>query len=77
MGMLSIGVVIYQVIIAAIIIFAASKGKKCLVLVLVLTALWTLTHVFYKPLMLVQFCTIIGSGLYGYNKSMGKSAAKS
>ncbi len=69
MGILSLGVLFYQILIAAIIIFAASKGKKSLALAAGLASLWTLSHVFYPPLMVVQFCTIIGSGIYGYKKS--------
>ena len=69
MGILSLGVLFYQILIAAIIIFAASKGKKFLAIAVGLAFLWTLSHVFYPPLMVVQFCTIIGSGIYGYKKS--------
>ena len=66
MGILSFGVLFYQIIIAAIIIFAATKGKKIFSLAVVLATLWTLSHVFYPPLMSVQFITIIGSASYGY-----------
>jgi len=68
MGILSFGVLFYQVIIAAIIIFAASKGKKFFVAAVVLSILWTLSHSFYPPLMIVQLLTIIGSASYGSNK---------
>lgn len=63
---LIIGALFYQILIASIIVFAASKGKKVLIIAVVLAALWTLSHVFYPPLMIVQFCTIIGSVIYGY-----------
>lgn len=69
MGIFSLGVLSYQIVIAAVIIFAASKGKKFLALAVGLAVLWTLSHVFYPPLMLLQFCTIIGSGGYGYRRA--------
>lgn len=62
------GVLFYQALIAAIIIFAASKGKKALIIAVVLAVLWTLSHVFMPLLMVLQFCTIIGSAIYGYRK---------
>jgi len=68
MGILSLGVLFYQIVIAAIIVFAASKGKKYLALAVGLAFLWTLSHAFFPPLMIVQFITIIGSGMYGYRK---------
>ena len=70
MGILSIGVLSYQVLIAAIIIFSSTKGKKVFALTVVLAILWTLSHVFYPPLMIVQFITIIGSAIYGYNNHL-------
>ena len=70
MGILSFGVLFYQVLIAAIIIFAASKGKRFFVVAVVLAVLWTLSHGFFPPLMIVQFLTIIGSAIYGYNKHL-------
>ena len=68
MGIISLGVLFYQIVIAAIIIYAASKGKKYLVLAVGLASIWTLSHVFYPPLMFVQFLNIIGAGVYGYRK---------
>ena len=62
MGILSFGVLFYQVLIAAIIIFSASKGKKVFTVAVVLAVLWTLSHVFYPLLMILQFCTILKVG---------------
>lgn len=70
MGVLSFGVLFYQVLIAAIIIFAATKGKKIFTVAVVLAVLWTLSHVFYPPLMIIQFLTIIGSASYGYKNHL-------
>lgn len=64
-----IGVLFYQVLIATIIIFAANKGKKALTIAVVLASLWTLSHVFSPLLMFLQFCTIIGSSIYGYRNT--------
>jgi hypothetical protein len=70
MGILSFGVLFYQVLIATIILCAAAKGKKLLLVALVLASLWTLSHVFYPPLMVLQFCTIIFAGMYGFCKQL-------
>ena len=69
MGILSFGVIFYQILIAAIVVYAASKGKKFLFLAVGLVSLWTLSHVFYPPLMILQFITVLGSGAYGYRKT--------
>ncbi len=63
------GVLFYQVLIATIIIVAAYKGKKALTVAVVLAVLWTLSHLFYPPLMILQFCTITGAAIYGYRKT--------
>lgn len=70
MGILSFGVLFYQILIAVIIIFAATKGKKFFAVAVVLAVLWTLSHVFYPPLMIIQFLTIIGSSSYGYKNHL-------
>ena len=70
MALISFGVLFYQILIASIIIFAATKGKKVFTIAVVLAALWTLSHVFYPPLMIVQFLTIIGSARYGYKNHL-------
>ena len=70
MGLLSFGVLFYQALIAAIIIFAATKCKKVYTVAVVLAVLWTLSHVFYPPLMIIQFLTIIGSAIYGYKQAV-------
>jgi hypothetical protein len=72
MGIISLSVLFYQILIAVIIIVCATWGRKALFVAFVLTSLWTLTHVFYPPLMIVQFITIIVSSIYGYKKSARK-----
>lgn len=74
MGIISLSVLFYQILIAVIIIICASKGKKALFIAVVLASLWTLTHVFYPPLMILQFLTIISSSIYGYKKSIRLAA---
>jgi len=69
MHVISLAVIFYQILIATIIIVSASKSKKALFIAFILTSLWTLTHVFYPPLMVVQFITIISSSIYGYKRA--------
>jgi hypothetical protein len=45
-------------------------GKKFFTVAVVLAVLWTLSHVFYPPLMIIQFLTIIGSASYGYKNNL-------
>ena len=51
--MISLAVVIYQIIIFAIVYL--SKGD---ITITILAYLWTATHVFYPPLMMLQGVTI-------------------
>ena len=60
------GVLFYQILIASIILFTANKGRKVLTIAVVLAVLWTLSHVFNPLLMILQFCTIIVTSIYGY-----------
>lgn len=55
MVILSVGVIIYQIIIF-IIITASGKGGRWIVTPI--ACLWTITHVFFPPLMILQFCVI-------------------
>lgn len=52
---IGIGVIIYQVIIFSII---ASSGENGRWITMPLACLWTLTHVFFPPLMILQFIVI-------------------
>ncbi|KYQ84542.1 hypothetical protein AWW72_07765 [Acinetobacter sp. NRRL B-65365] len=49
------GVLFYQVLIFSIIVASGSGGRW---IVAPLACLWTLTHVFFPPLMILQYCVI-------------------
>jgi len=70
MGIISLAVLFYQILIAVIIIVSASRGRIALLIAVIMASLWTLTHVFYPPLMIFQFFTIICSSIYGYKKTL-------
>lgn len=49
------GILFYQVLIFGLIVASGSVGRW---IVAPLACLWTLTHVFFPPLMILQYCVI-------------------
>ncbi|SUU22845.1 Uncharacterised protein [Acinetobacter haemolyticus] len=58
MLVISVGVLIYQIIIFAIIVGSRSSGRGAVLITTFIACLWTLTHVFFPPLMILQFIVI-------------------
>jgi hypothetical protein len=64
-------IIIYQIIIALIIVLSAIiKGKKGLNYSLIGTIIWTLLHIFVPWLMIIQFFTILVA--YGIGNAIVK-----
>ena len=58
---LTIPVLLYQLLFVLVLFVASRFGRTALVIATVLCLLWTLTHVFFLPLMLLQGAVIAGS----------------
>lgn len=59
-------IILYQISIFCLIIFSSIIGGKIASIISIICAiLWTCTHVFWLPLMLLQFVTIFLASLIG------------
>lgn len=59
-------IILYQISIFCLIIFFSFIGGKVVSIISIICAiLWTCTHVFWLPLMLLQFMTIFLASLIG------------
>lgn len=58
MAFISIAVIVYQIIIFLIITGSRAGGRGAVIVITILACAWTMTHVFFPPLMFVQFGTI-------------------
>ena len=74
MHFISIAVLIYQAVIFSIIIAASViSGRTACVISTLLLCMWTLTHIFYPPLMVLQFIVIAISFAIGMSITSNKS----
>lgn len=62
--MISIAVLIYQLLFVGVIYVASRLGTAPLHIALVACLLWTVTHLFFVPLAVLQTLVIVGSYLY-------------
>lgn len=70
MHFVSIAVLLYQAVIFSIIIAASViSGRTACVISTLLLCMWTLTHVFFPPLMVLQFIVIVISFVIGMSVS--------
>lgn len=70
MHFVSIAVLLYQAVIFSIIIAASViSGRTACVISTLLLCMWTLTHVFFPPLMVLQFIVIVISFIIGMSVS--------
>lgn len=58
---LTIPVLLYQLLFVLILFVARRFGRRALTVTMVFCLLWTLTHVFFLPLMLLQGAVVAGS----------------
>lgn len=58
MFFISIGVLLYQFFIFVIIVGSRSSGRGTVLITTFLACLWTLTHIIFPPLMILQFIVI-------------------
>lgn len=61
---LTLPVLLYQLLFVLIMYVASRFGKKAMLTALVACLIWTATHVFFPPLMVLQAAVIIGSYLW-------------
>lgn len=74
MHFVSIAVLLYQAVIFSIIIAASViSGRTACVIFTLLLCMWTLTHVFFPPLMVLQFIVIVISFTIGMSITSNKS----
>jgi hypothetical protein len=72
-------ILIYQVVLAGIILFSALQGRKALYKSATVLSMWTLTHLFMPWLVGLQFATIviaffIGLGISNPKKSLNSNS---
>lgn len=58
---LTIPVLLYQLLFVLVLFIASRFGRTALGITAIVCLLWTLTHLFFLPLMLLQGAVIIGS----------------
>jgi len=75
---LTLPVLIYQLLFVTVLYIASRFGRTPLNIALALCLLWTVTHVFFPPLALLQSAVVIGSYLLfrrRHNRSHGAEKA--
>ena len=65
--MISVAVLLYQLFFVGVLYIASRLGSLPLHVALVACLLWTVTHLFFVPLAVLQTLVIVGSYLY-FNK---------
>ncbi|MBW8811215.1 MAG: hypothetical protein JF591_20895 [Lysobacter sp.] len=60
-AILTLPVVLYQLLFVAIMYVASRFGHKAMLIALVVCLAWTVTHLFFPPLAIVQSAVIVGS----------------
>lgn len=65
--MISVAVLLYQLLFVGVLYIASRLGSLPLHIALVACLLWTVTHLFFVPLAVLQTLVIVGSYLY-FNK---------
>jgi len=65
--MISVAVLLYQLFFVGVLYIASRLGNLPLHIALVACLLWTVTHLFFVPLAVLQTLVIVGSYLY-FNK---------
>lgn len=61
---LTIPVLLYQLLFVLVLFVASRFGRTVLTIATIACLLWTFTHVFFLPLMLLQGAVVIGSYLW-------------
>ena len=69
---LTIPVLLYQLLFVFVLFVASRFGPKALAVAALVCGLWTLTHVFFLPLMLLQGTVIILS-YFGFRRRFARS----
>lgn len=62
--MISVAVLLYQLFFVGVLYIASRLGNLPLHIALVACLLWTVTHLFFVPLAVLQTLVIVGSYLY-------------
>ena len=65
--MISVAVLLYQLFFVGVLYVASRLGSLPLHIALIACLLWTVTHLFFVPLAVLQTLVIVGSYLY-FNK---------
>jgi hypothetical protein len=60
-AILTLPVLLYQLLFVAIMYIASRFGHKPMLIALVVCLAWTVTHLFFPPLAIVQSAVIVGS----------------
>ncbi|MGO1073338.1 hypothetical protein [Lysobacter sp. CA199] len=75
-AILTVPVLLYQLLFVVIMYLASRVGPKTMVVALVASLAWTVTHLFFPPLAVFQSLVIVGSYLwFRHNRKPGPSAA--
>jgi len=73
--MISVAVLLYQLFFVGVLYIASRLGNLPLHIALVACLLWTVTHLFFVPLAVLQTLVIVGSYLY-FNKRRRRLLAR-
>jgi hypothetical protein len=68
---LTIPVLLYQLLFVFVLFVASRFGRKALAFAAIVCGLWTLTHVFFLPLMLLQGM-VIAVSYFGFRRRFAR-----
>ena len=71
---LTIPVLLYQLLFVVVLFVASRFGRTVLAVATGVCLLWTLTHVFFLPLMLLQGAVVVGSYFWFRRRARRKAS---
>lgn len=75
-AILTLPVVLYQLLFVAIMYVASRFGHKPMLIALVASLAWTVTHLFFPPLAILQSAVIVGSYFFFRRKPLSAQPAR-
>ncbi|ALN86432.1 hypothetical protein LC55x_3169 [Lysobacter capsici] len=75
-AILTLPVLLYQLLFVAIMYIASRFGHKPMLVALVACLAWTVTHLFFPPLAIVQSAVIVGSYFFFRRKLLSAQPAR-
>ena len=75
-AILTLPVLLYQLLFVAIMYIASRFGHKPMLIAMVACLIWTVTHLFFPPLAIVQSAVIVGSYFLFRRKPLSAQPAR-